>query len=334
MPDARYFLPDHPDLPGDYSREDLRLLLQTGKLSRSDMVMDDQTGLAHLVGALLASPYHLSPVRRKPQSLDDEDDPPAGPPRTLQDTRDIHDSITQTPKPVEEVADISDDLEQADPADLPEEAEHVEFRAATPLRQREHDPLEIDHYGLEDDGEDEYYDDGEGGEEDEDEEDLMQPNHPRAESPHAIVRDPPQEEELILHGHPSWLSYRKSLLGFLALAAVSILAQRFHLGLAWCVTAAALALLCLAFVALDRMTTEYFLTSRRVEVVSGLIGRNSKEIRIADIRAIDVTQTGLNALFAVGTLEFFSSAGDEADVCFENVNRPHRLKQIVRDLQG
>jgi len=335
MPDARYFLPDHPDLTGDYSRDDLRFLLQTGKLSRSDMVLDDQTGLAHLVGALLASPYHLSPIRRKPlPSADEQDDSPA-PPNVLRSDSELDPLDEDQESPAEEEIPDETEGELEEQPEFPRETRHAEFRAATPLRQREFEVPGIDHDGMEEDAEDEeYFDDGEADEEEE-EDDENHVIHQEAAAPlRAVVRDPPKDEELILHGHPAWLSYRKSLFSFLILASVSILAQEFHFGLAWCVTAAALALLCLAFVALDRMTTEYLLTTRRVEIISGLIGRSSKEIRVADIRAVDVTQTGLNALFAVGTVDFYSSAGDEADVCFENISRPHRLKEIVRDLQG
>ena len=320
MAEARYFLPDHPELQGEYSREDLRLLLQSGKLSRSDMVIDDETGLAHLLGALLASPYYLSPHHGKRRVVDDpkEDD---SPPRAKKEAE---------PPPAETApAPVTED----EPEEEEDNLEPVEFRAATPLRQRESPALEVDHYGDDEEEEEEIEDEAE------DEEDDYQPRGPVL--PEAYVPKPapvfqaamPQEEELLFHGHPSWLSYPKALVSFVAFAGVSILCQRMSYGMEWCITAAAVALLCLAFVALDRMMTEYFVTTRRVEVESGLIGRSTKEIRIADIRAIDVTQNGFGALLGVGTLDFSSAAGREAEVRFANVYRPHRLKQTVRDLQ-
>lgn len=324
MPEARYFLPDHPDLQGEYSREDLKLLLQAGKLSRSDMVMDDETGLAHLLGALLASPYYLSPhhgKRRATDSLRDAESPPSA----EKDAEPL--PVPTTPAPRLE------DEPEPEPEHEPEDhAEPMEFRAATPLRQREVPSFEVDHYGDEEEEEEVIVDD-------EDEEDEYHPGGPVL--PEAYVPRPspvfqaalPQEEELLYHGHPSWLSYPKTLMAFVAFAGISILCQRLHYGMEWSITGAALALLCLAFVALDRMTTEYFVTTRRVEVESGLIGRSTKEIRIADIRAIDVTQNGFAALLGVGTLDFSSAAGSQAEVRFANVYRPHRLKQTVRDLQ-
>ncbi len=40
----------------------------------------------------------------------------------------------------------------------------------------------------------------------------------------------------------------------------------------------------------------------------GLVGRNSKEVRIADIRAIDVRQKSYAALLGIGNVDFDSSA--------------------------
>lgn len=345
MPEARYFLPDHPELKGDYSRDDLRLLLKSGQLSRSDMVVDDETGLAHLLGALLASPYYLSPHQRR-RARGEEAEPgatlpikekPAGP-------APLRTSAEPEP-PAEEEDDHADaGLEEEEEEAEDEAGSHTEFRASSPLRQREK-PFPLTP-GAEDDELDDEEEEGQGSDdeewEEEAEEDDDSPGH-AGEKPLGIRVMPPvtvfqadaaSEEELLFSGHPSWLSYPRSLFSFVALSGVAILCQRLHWGLEWCVTAAALALLSLAFVALSRMTTEYFITTRRVEVESGLIGRSTKEIRIADIRAIDVTQTGFNALLGVGNLDFFSSAGDEADVCFRNVYRPHRLKKTVRTLQG
>jgi PH (Pleckstrin Homology) domain-containing protein len=315
MPEARYFLPDHPELQGEYSRDDLRLLVKSGKLSRSDMVMDDQTGLAHLLGALLASPYYLSPHGEGRRAPEEEEETP------------VASLVKESAEP------FPADVEEAEP-EPHEDAEQppMEFRAATPLRQWESPELEEDHYGVEPDDEDPE-DENEALEDEEDEQEgLREPASPDA-SP-VFQAALPREEELIFHGHPSWLSYPKTLLAFGLLSGASYVCQHMHLGLEWWITAAALALLCLAFVALDRLSKEYFITTRRVEVESGLLGRSTKEIRITDIRAIDVTQKGFSAILGVGTLDFFSSAGGQADVCFGNVFRPHRLKQTVRDLQA
>ena len=65
-----------------------------------------------------------------------------------------------------------------------------------------------------------------------------------------------------------------------------------------------------------------------------MIGRSTKEVRIADIRAIDVEQGGWNAVVGIGNVKFDSAAGPNVEVEFTHVRRPHGLKQAVRELQG
>lgn len=84
---------------------------------------------------------------------------------------------------------------------------------------------------------------------------------------------------------------------------------------------------------LHRLSTTYLITSARVEVIEGLVSRSSRELRIADIRAINVTLTGLAGLFGIGSIAFSSAAGAQDDVVFHRVFGPTGLKNLVRRLQ-
>ena len=266
MPDSRYFIPDHPSLKDVYSKDDLRKLVVMGKLTRSEIVLDDQTGMAHLLGDLITVPHHESHV------VDDSEEP----------EKHGHG--------------------------------HLEFRARTPLPQPE-PPFVPEEAPVD---EEEFYDDAE--------EEIEPDDGPQEELM-------PIPERLVYRGRPSWFSYPKLVLTFAASVAIAVWAYREHYEMSLIVTAAALAGLAIVLIVLDRTTTEYFVTTERVEMESGVVGRNSKEIRVEDIRAIDVYQRGWLALFGVGTVEFSSSAGLEAEVSFKNVWRPHRIKERVRELQ-
>ena len=295
MPDARYFLPEHKSLQDTYSKDDLRRLVHAGRLSRSEMVLDDVTGQAHLLGDLLAAPFHGT----------------APPGRSHAAGGDVEIFRASTPLPRPESRDTPDyDDDDAHPAD---------------------------------DGDDEAWEDST------DEESVMEAapvvpavlrRVPRTEDLHDMspgIESSPEEkveEELFYHGRPSWFSYPKSVVATATFGTAAWLCYKYNAGIIWAGTLGALSGLIMVFIMLDRTTTEYFVTSRRVEMERGIIGRNTKEIRIADIRAIDVTQKGWNAILGVGTVEFFSAAGDEADVVFANIWRPHRVKERVRELQG
>jgi len=198
-----------------------------------------------------------------------------------------------------------------------ERPQQHEFRAHTPLPRPETD-------GEGDEGSE--YPSGE---------EACEP--PRGRTMGQSAEEEPEEsdgEELLYHGHPSWRAYPKSVVALFAFGGAAWLFYRFHAELGWVIVSGALAVLPILFVWLDRTTTSYFITSRRVEVESGIIGRSTKEVRIPDIRAIDVVQHGFNALVGIGNVKFDSSAGPNAEVEFINVRRPHDLKHAVRELQG
>jgi len=88
----------------------------------------------------------------------------------------------------------------------------------------------------------------------------------------------------------------------------------------------------LGYLALMRYLREYFVTPRRVELVSGLLARSSREVRITDIRAINVVCRGIGGWIGIGTVEFYTT-GDLPEVEFRHAWAAARIKRLVRDLQ-
>lgn len=173
----------------------------------------------------------------------------------------------------------------------------------------------------------------------------------RADDPHVeeVEEEEPSEEiieetdgasterytaagELILYqSHPAWLSHGKVL--FLTLLLIIVtgmligIAPEYALLSGLCV----LFLLTVAFVA--RVSKDYLVTEERVEVVWGLLGRSSREVRICDIRSIDVHESGLKGLLGLGNVDFSSSANAGIEVQFRDIRRAHQVKELVRELQ-
>ncbi len=175
---------------------------------------------------------------------------------------------------------------------------------------------------------------------------LRKPTAPEAEDEAAALEEGLTEEELEMleeeedelageevhfRGHPSWLSFVWAVLLALVLLAAAVMSipmggKYFLLGLA-------LASLTFCSAVMTRQLHEYYVSTERVEMDWGLIGRSSKEIRIVDIKAIDVRQGGFLGFVGVGTVDFSSSGSGTVDVQFKNVRRPHRIKELVRQLQ-
>ena len=74
------------------------------------------------------------------------------------------------------------------------------------------------------------------------------------------------------------------------------------------------------------------MTGRRIEIEKGLVARSSHEVRISDVRAINVTCSGLIGAMGIGTVDFFT-AGDEPEVTFRKVWAAKKGKALVRQLQ-
>lgn len=89
----------------------------------------------------------------------------------------------------------------------------------------------------------------------------------------------------------------------------------------------------LIWIRLDRSRRKYLVTNRRVSVEYGIVSKSSNEMRIQDIRSINLTTKGLSGLLGIGRLEFSSAATDDADVIFWNTPSAEKIRDMVRSLQ-
>jgi hypothetical protein len=80
----------------------------------------------------------------------------------------------------------------------------------------------------------------------------------------------------------------------------------------------------------SRAATRYRVTSRRVSVESGIFTRNSRELRIEDIRSIAARAN----MFGIGDIEFSTSARDDAEVTFWGLSHIERVRDLVKQLQN
>ena len=135
----------------------------------------------------------------------------------------------------------------------------------------------------------------------------------------------------LYHGHPALLSFPKSLLlAVLAIVQGLVLWDRNG----WFLFGGLLvALFAFGFILVERSMREYLITPKRVEIVHGLLAKNSNEVRIEDIRAINVKKPGILGLLGIGDVEFASAGSDSEEVVFSRAARPEAIKDLVRRLQ-
>jgi hypothetical protein len=185
-------------------------------------------------------------------------------------------------------------------------------------------------------GWDESYDD----EFEEDEDDEIEAEGKAGSWPEPAARPAPAESSRhpiddpatrLYAGHPALLSFPKSLL----LSAVAI-GQGIVLwnSNGWFLFGGLLvALTAFGYILVERSMREYIITPKRVEIIHGFLAKNSQEVRIDDIRAINVKKPGLLGLLGIGDVEFASAGSDTVEVVFAKAARPEAIKGLVRRLQ-
>lgn len=89
-----------------------------------------------------------------------------------------------------------------------------------------------------------------------------------------------------------------------------------------------IALLLVGWIQIDRSRRRYAVTNKRVSVEFGIISRTSNEVRIQDIRSINLSKKGFSGLLGIS-----SAATDDADVIFWNTPAAEKVRDLVRSLQ-
>src|ERR1043166_7626609 len=92
-------------------------------------------------------------------------------------------------------------------------------------------------------------------------------------------------------------------------------------------------ILILLYIYIRRARQLYVVTNRKVEIQTGLVVTSSNEIRVKDIRSINVSKHGLLGLIGIGSVEFSSAATDRAEVIFVNIGHADRVRDLVTNLQ-
>lgn len=137
-------------------------------------------------------------------------------------------------------------------------------------------------------------------------------------------------ESLLYAGHPSIAGSPLAL--FFVVGGITGGVWLYAIDPVFTLAGVGLALLGMAYLSFVRFTQDYRITPRRIEIITGFLARSSTEVRIEDIRAINVTCRGFTGIIGIGTVDFFTS-GDAAEVSFRQIWAAQKVKTLVRRLQ-
>lgn len=139
------------------------------------------------------------------------------------------------------------------------------------------------------------------------------------------------DEHALFEGHPSWRStlgfYLKGLLVAVIAGGIGLVAAG-----AGAAVAAGGGIFVLVLIAgfVKRMTTTYTITNRRLHIKKGFIAQKQQETRIASTTNVTVSQSFLERILGVGTVNFDTAGVEHADLfAFSGVADPNGVTQAV-----
>lgn len=140
-------------------------------------------------------------------------------------------------------------------------------------------------------------------------------------------------EETLWIGSPSHWNFFWQWF-FVVLAVLACIAAYWFVGSLWILAIG----VCLGIIVglgiqIDKASRVYTVTNRKVIFQSGIFVKSTNEVRIKDIRSINVTKHGVAGLIGIGSVEFSSAATDRAEIVFANISGADRIRDMVRKVQ-
>ncbi|HEY1507756.1 MAG TPA: PH domain-containing protein [Solirubrobacteraceae bacterium] len=149
--------------------------------------------------------------------------------------------------------------------------------------------------------------------------------------------EPEPGEEVFFHGHASW----RSMLAFYIKGLLAAIVGGVIIGIVTRITGrsvsvpAVVAVVLVVFVVVlvvgfvRRLRTTYTITNRRLTIDTGLVSRDLHETRLERVQNVNSTQSVLERMLHVGTVDFDTAAGAEFDFAFRGVGNPREIVRTV-----
>jgi uncharacterized membrane protein YdbT with pleckstrin-like domain len=137
-------------------------------------------------------------------------------------------------------------------------------------------------------------------------------------------------EEVIYEGHPSWRStvafYLKGLLIAAAIGVIVWFVVSNAAGVGAFVVVFAVAIV-VGFI--RRYFTVYSITNQRLRIQRGIVSRNVQQTQIERVQNVNTSQSVIERLLQVGTVDFDTAGTGDADFKFIGVNNPEKVVVAV-----
>jgi uncharacterized membrane protein YdbT with pleckstrin-like domain len=137
-------------------------------------------------------------------------------------------------------------------------------------------------------------------------------------------------ETVVYEGGPVWRSILSFYVaGILAALVIAVVVGLFTgSGTAVVVWIAGVVVVVLAGLA-KRIGTRYVITNQRLHIKRGLLGRRVQQTRIDRVQNVNTSQSLLDRVLRVGSVDFDTAGTDDSDFVFVGVSRPAEVVAAV-----
>ena len=144
-------------------------------------------------------------------------------------------------------------------------------------------------------------------------------------------------EAMIWEGHPTWramLSFHiKWFAATLVLFGLLVLLREIGVGLSYTVIVTILLVGLAATIAIgwmERFFTQYTITTKRLNIRSGILSKTESSTNVDRIQNITVKQSPVDRIMKVGSIDFDTAGDNAADrFSFIGVNHPQGLRERI-----
>jgi uncharacterized membrane protein YdbT with pleckstrin-like domain len=137
-------------------------------------------------------------------------------------------------------------------------------------------------------------------------------------------------EAIVFEGRPIWRSilsfYVAGLIGAVVIGVIVAIAASTGLGVAVFLVLFALVVL-VGFV--RRVSTRYTITNQRLRIQRGLLSKHVQQTRIERVQNVNTSQSFIERILRVGTVDFDTAGTDDSDFTFVGVGDPASVVAAV-----
>ena len=145
-----------------------------------------------------------------------------------------------------------------------------------------------------------------------------------------------RDETMIWEGHPTW----RAMLSFhIKWFAITLLLFALLVGIDWIgldLPASGIGFVLVVGIALtvlagwlQRFFTQYMITTKRLHIRRGLLSKTESSTNVDRIQNITVTQSPVDRIMRVGTIDFDTAGEDANRFAFRGVNDPQDLRERI-----